>query len=133
LDLLSLSIYSFFASFHRGIGIPVESSHIPTAKTALIKILNENLIVNLFIYTCGCIQDCVPADTRSAELTHVEYGGVHYIYLGQDTFQWRIFGITVTNIWAPKNENTFLNIKVIFKLSKNYFAYKTYLISGLVP
>ena len=65
------SVHLFiFASLHRGIEIPVESSHISNAKATLIKILNENLIVNLLVYICGCIQDCVPPDTRRTQVTH---------------------------------------------------------------
>jgi hypothetical protein len=37
----------------------IESSHISTAKAALIKILNENLIVNLFVYIGGYVKNCV--------------------------------------------------------------------------
>lgn len=87
-ESVHLSIYSFFVSFHGGIGIPLESSHISAAKAALIKILNENLIANLFVYIGGCMQDCVPADTRWAKLTCVECRGVDCIYMGYDTLQW---------------------------------------------
>ena len=100
-------------SFHGGIGIPLESSHISTAKAALIKILNENLITNLFVYIGGCTQDCLPADTRWAKLTCVECGGMDCIYLGYDTLQWRIFCEYGSETLCSKKANIFLNIKVI--------------------
>jgi hypothetical protein len=106
------SVHLFiFVSFHTGIGIPVESSHISAAKAALIKILNENLTVNLFVYICGCIHDCIPTDTIMAELTYVGCGGVDCIYLGQDMFQWLIFVITVMNLRVPNMQMSSLIFK----------------------
>jgi len=98
------SIYSFFVSVHGGIGIPLESSHISTAKAALIKILNENIIANLFVYIGGCMPDCVPPDKRLAKLTCVECGGMDCIYLGYDTLQCRIFVNTAVKLWVPKRQ-----------------------------
>ena len=91
-------------SFHGVIGIPLESSHISTAKAALIKILNENLIANLFVHVGRCMQDCVPAHTRWAKLTCLECEGMDCIYLGYDTFQLRIFVNTAVKLWVPKRQ-----------------------------
>ena len=106
-------------SFHGGNGIPLESSHISTAKTDLIKILNENLIVNLFVYIGGCMQDCVPTDTRWAKLTCLECGGMDCTFLGYDTLQWRIFMNTAVKLWVPKRQYF---LEHHFYIIKNYFS-----------
>jgi len=82
----------------------LEISHISTAKATLIKILNENLIANLYVYVGGCMQDCVPAGKRWAKLTYVECGGMDCIYLGYDTLQWRIFVNAAVKLWVPKRQ-----------------------------
>lgn len=91
-------------SFHGVIAIPLESSHISTAKAALIKTLNENLISNLFVHVGRCMKDYVPADTRWAKLTCLESEGMDCIYLGYDMLHWRIFVNTAVKFWVPNRQ-----------------------------